>query len=601
MGYANSISAVVLGLGLCTAPALSVQAGIESIGDPAGWTEWRTGPVPFPTSMMPAVPESLAGGPPVAFGRNGEDLAIIAPRVKDKPLEVLAGWLRRKAPRALLATGDAPDAAAGRNWVVLGTLRHNPAAARVLGARASRFFEGAGPGGYHIQAFPRPGAPGKTAILALGPDPQGAWRAALVFYFTMQKAGTGEREGWGRGLPEGPYWARYEAKCCEPNAGPARAVRASRPRVPFGVRTWNSPTPTLDTFERMIRALQPTGINTIVLFPGGWQDLSNAAEVCRRAVDIAYRAGIYTVFYIGNDAGAHRPAPLTSRHQAMALAVKDHPGLLSWQLYNQLTDQLSQAESRMIQEQARWLRAISRAPIGMEVVWGHNTGPAPPNKARLIENLLAWGIDEYHHDYAPIGGWSRDHRMDRWLTRLEWFRKRNIIPWALPQAHVPFRSPTLPKPAELRNQFWWCVAGGARAFLFEAAYVFNRSSARGLLTWGLEPVPDGRLQEIARLAPVARALEDVILNARAVDAQDSAGSMLKTDADPGEIAIRTLRSASARYILLINRKLDAEARVFCTLPQGKIEEVAPGGTMRREGRGAALVLPPGGGVCLEIR
>jgi hypothetical protein len=599
----NEVSTQVIQVALLLASTavLRAQPGIESIRDPAEWTEWRTGPVPFPTSIVPAVPETLAGGPPVEFGRAGEDLAILVPRGKDKALDTLAGWLRRKAPKSLMAgDGTVPPEAAGRNWIVLGTLRDNPTAAAVLGSRASGFLDGAGPGGYRIQAFPRPDASGRTAILVLGADAQGAWRAALVFHFSLQKAGTGERQGWGPRLPDGPYWARYEARCCAASPATAPVVRASRPRVPFGIRTWNSPTQTLETYERMIRALQPTGINTIVLFPGGWQDISNAGEVCRRAVDIAWRAGIYTIFYIGNDAGAHRPAPLTPRHEAMAMAVKDHPGLLSWQLYNQLTDLLSEQENNMIREQTRWLRSISRLPIGMEVVWGHNVGPAPPNKVRLIENLLAWGIDEYHHDYAPIGGWSKGHRMELWEKRLEWFRARDIAPWALPQAHVPFRGPALPKPADLRNQFWWCVAGGARAFLFEAAYIFNRSSTRGLLTWGLEPVPDGRLEGVARLAPAARALEDVILHARPAADSDGDGSTLRIAAGAGDVAMRALRSPRGRYVLVINRKLDAEARVSCTLPQGKVEEIAPGGTMRREGSGVMLVLPPGGGVCLRI-
>ena len=580
------------------------QPDIEAIGDPSAWSEWRTGPIPFPTFIQPAVPETLEGGPAVDFGKSGADLAIILPdpsegSVPRKALEVITGWFARKAPKYIVTTPSQLSVQARqRHWIVFGTVGDNVEARKILGNGASGFMKGIGAGGYHIVVVPQPSAAGKKAILAMGADPQGAWRAAMVAYFSFHQAGS-TQQGWPVPLPARPFWTPYEAKCCENSVPPPQpARRVSRPRIAFGIRTWGSPTPTLATYERMIRALAPSGINTIVLDPGGWQDIPGAGEVCRRALDVAYRAGIYTVLYVGNDEKAHLPAPLTSRHKAMVMTVRDHPGLLSWQLYNQLTDRLSEDQRKMLREQVQWVRSVSDKPVGMEVVWGHNTGPAPIGKANLIRDLKSWGVTEFHHDYAPIGGWSKDHHIGLWEERLRWFDQVNVLPWAVLEGHTPFVGPVQPTRAEVRNQFWWCAAAGAHGFLFEAAYIFNRFSNRGLLTWGLEPVPDGRLDEIGSLAGIAHNLEDMLLTSK--PAADSLGVRIGEGAD--NVALRLRRSGeNVAYAVLINRDLHAPASAECSLPAGwKPVEIAPGHAMRANQGKVTVDLPPGGGACLRL-
>ncbi len=218
------------------------------------------------------------------------------------------------------------------------------------------------PGAYRVKAFPRPGRPKRVAIFALGTDPEGAWRAAIFFYLSLhrQKKRLGALAGWSRDLPAGSYWAPVEARFTGDPAAlpPSRPPRPAppRPRVPYGVRTWNSPTPTLESYDRMVRALAAAGVNCIVVQPGGWQDVADSGAVCRAALDFAWSRGLYTIFYVGNDLVPHRPSPLQLNHKAIVAAIRRHPGLLAWRLYNQLTDKLTAVEQHLVRTQIAWLR-----------------------------------------------------------------------------------------------------------------------------------------------------------------------------------------------------------------------------------------------------
>lgn len=584
---------------------------MAKIDDPSVWTTWRTGPIPFPTQMRPLVPETLEAGPAIELDHK---LTIVLPdrsqdEVHGKALQTVVGWIRHRVRKSQIVTAEKlAEKHQERHLLVLGTLTQNPLAQRILGSSAATFMRDIPPGGYRIQPVAHPWSKERRVVLALGADEEGAWRAAIVFCFGIRPGGIGQMERWPVKLPEATGWVPFEATCSErPSVIPASASKPPAPRIPFGVRTWSSPTPTLATYERMIRALKRYGLNSIVLTPGGWQDVRNPGEVCRRALDIAYDAGLFTILYVGNDAEAHRPAPLTEKHRAIVAAVKNHPGLLRWELYNQLTAELSAAERRMVREQTDWLHSVSDKPVGMEIVWGHDMGQPPAAKVALMRDLLSWGVRDIAHDYAPIGGWSDKHDLSLWERRINALHELNAQPWAVLQAHVPFEGPTLPTRAELRNQFWWCVAAGAQAFHFEVAYSFNYFSNRGLLTWTLDPCPDGRLEEVGELARITRSLEPILLKSRPVTKQEVEflGVKLTKGDDKAVVRIRCL-PGEILCLVFVSRDVNAATRVECSLGRlnaSKAVDVVTGAaiSVRAEEKTFVFELPPGGGACFGLQ
>src|SRR5262249_26625887 len=141
-------------------------------------------------------------------------------------------------------------------------------------------------------------------VLALGSDPVGAWRAAAVMAYSIHpdKARLGPLRRWPVDIPDGTNWIPFEAKTTvDPDAYEVRPLPdppPRKPRVPVSVRIWGSPMPTLGSYQRVIRALAPTGIDTVVVQSGGWVDLPDAAETFVKALDIAWQEGLYTVLYV---------------------------------------------------------------------------------------------------------------------------------------------------------------------------------------------------------------------------------------------------------------------------------------------------------------
>ena len=217
-------------------------------------------------------------------------------------------------------------------------------------------------------------------------------------------------KNWPVKIPAGCYWLPFEAKASPPEqeyeiTGPPNPA-PPKPLVPFAVRVWGSPMPTLASYQRLVRALKATGMNTIVVQSGGWVDLPNAADLFVKALDIAWQEGIYTCLYVGNEEEAHKSAPLTANHKAVIVATKNHPGLLAFHLYNQLGNGDSPEQYRDLEGQVRWIKSITHKPLSVEVVWGHNSVPIPEEKQKLMRDLKSWGVDVIATDYAPIGGWS---------------------------------------------------------------------------------------------------------------------------------------------------------------------------------------------------
>ena len=592
------------------------------IGDAWCWQMMRLGPFPYPDDIHPEVPETLAGGPPLVFDDYFGNLTLVLPDrmneiASDRDAHALEKmvhliWTRARRCRIVHANTFDP-AASDHHLAVLGTMANNSFARRFLQKADPQFMKGLKPGAYRVKAFPRPQTPKRLAIFALGTDMEGAWRAAIFLYFSLhrQKTRLGALAGWSKSLPAGSYWARVEARFTgDPNfvpPTPAPEPAPPRPHVPYGIRTWNSPTPTLESYDRMIRALKPSGINCIVLQPGGWQDVADSGHVCRAALDIAWSHGLYTIFYIGNDWIGHRPSPLKINHKAIAAAIRHHPGLLSWRVYNQLTDALTPVEEFQVRTQIAWVREISDLPVGVEVVWGHASGQPPEGKARLLKKLAQWGCDELETDCSPVGGWSYTKKIDVWEQKIKALSQFSKVPMALLQGHIVFRDPVVVTPAQMRNQYWWALAGGAKGFFWETACLVNHFSNRGFLTWALKPTGDGRLEEVARLAKVTRRLEDVILHTTPTsrDKPPLPGFRIVTGAKNVAVRFRRDEHTQGLYLLLINRDVGKPAPVAWTAGQpGTVAELAQGGQPDQPLAAGAKVtasLPPGGGACYRIR
>jgi hypothetical protein len=413
-------------------------------------------------------------------------------------------------------------------------------------------------------------------------------------------------------MGDGTYWAAFEAENRGEPAGvnPAAAstpLPKPKPRVPFGVRIWGSPMPTLTSYRRLMHSLAELHINTIVVQPGGWPDSAECGPLFREALDSAWNEGLFTIMYAGNEIEAHLPAPLTENHKAIISALTEHPGLLGWHLYNQLAAKLTPAQRDLVREQMRWICNRTDKPVANEIVWGHNLVEPPADKIALIDDLKSWGMTALATDYAPIGGWSQKPEFSRWEGRLRAAQRFDLPLEAVLQAHVPFLEPQVPRDVELRSQFWWAVAGGARALYFECAYSFTHFSNRGLLTWDLREQADGRCAEVRRLAVIVRRLEPMIADGQIDDSAEAAALGVKVDSTHGgPVALRLRRAPDGtRWLLLINPSLDEAATARLTLseksPALTVEELVPGSGSMSFTPGEPLVarIAPGGGACFR--
>jgi hypothetical protein len=287
--------------------------------------------------------------------------------------------------------------------------------------------------------------------------------------------------------------------------------------------------------------------------------------------------------------------------------VKDHPGLLEWHLYNQLAADMPAADYQMVRDQVEWLRSVSGKRVGVEVVWGHGLTEIPESKARLIRDLKSWGVEVVAHDYAPIGGWTKKPILGNWEPRLRALRPFGVTAEAVLQSHVPFLDPTLPTREELRNQFWWCVAAGAEGYFVECAYLFNHFSLRGLLSWTLEPLPDGRCAELPQLAGILRRIEPMLVHSRPSTADEIAQTGIRI-ATPQANAELRMRSAGdgGIYLLLVNKSLDAATTLELILDRNNVsyeaDELVGGNRSQHfsSNQRVRASLPAGGGACYRL-
>jgi len=592
------------------------RAGLRT--DPSSWILWRAAPIPFPDSVDPQVPELMAGPPVIDFGRYGADLTIIMP---DEPGADYDGRALTRAKELIVNKGrNAKTITASQalkkipatQILVLGTLQNNAFAAKLFGKQAPAFMDGINPGGYRIDTGDNPATPGKKIILALGNDPKGAWAAGIVLAhaFHPDKPDLNMLDNWPVKVPTGCYWLPFFARASPPSydfekTGPPNPAPPV-PQVPFGPRIWGSPMPTLASYQRLMRALKPTGINTVVVQSGGWVDLPDAPEIFAKAVEIAWQEGIYTILYAGNEVRAHYPDPLTENHKKVVLATKDHPGLLAFHLYNQLAANLSDAEAADLKEQVKWIKSVTTKPLGMEIVWGHRMVPIPAEKIKLMRDLKAWGVDSIASDYAPIGGWA-DGYLPRWEQKFLELRRLTPKPEAVLQAHVPFKKSAVPTREQLRNQFWWALAGGARAFFIEVAHLHTQFTMRGMLSWDFRPLPDGRYDEMKRLAGFIPRLADLITNSTIATREqvEASGIFLKDSPKTTHLRLRTTKKGDY-YVLIINEDTEKKALVELTTRDynfaWSVTNVLTGTPLKelREGRTMSFEIAPGDAACLLL-
>lgn len=592
---------------------LHVFAGTRA--SPSQWNLWRSGPIAFPDQVYPLVPEYLQGSSPIRFDGGNLTIVVIGPKGKehdDQALDWAVRSIHAKVPEArLLSETDPVTENIDDNLLILGADADSALLRRALGDSAGEFLQGIGPGGYRIATRPSPFNPEKQVIVALGRDVRGAWAAAALLAYSIHpdKPGVNVLRNWPVPMPSGCYWIPFEARASPlPDEYVATRTPPVPPRTPavvFGVRIWGSPMPTLDSYRRVIRALKPTGINTVIVQSGGWVDQPDAPKRFVKALDIAWQEGIHTILYAGNEERAHLPAPLSENHRNVVLATHGHAGLLGYHLYNQLAAKLTAAELAEVKAQCAWMLSVTDKPVGMEVVWGHRIAEIPAEKVALMRNLKEWGVQPIATDYAPIGGWTDRADLSLWERKLLNLRPIEPRADAVLQAHVPFLESTVPSREQLRNQFWWAVAGGARGFMVETAYLFTHFSMRGLLSWDLRPLPDGRFDELTVLTAHAAKCEEMIARSQPVEAGAKYNAMFRLEGDGNvHLRLRTV-DGDVRYALLINADLKSNAT--CALHGTPEANYRVRDVLHEQDLGATsagpihLSIPPGGAACLRLQ
>lgn len=578
--------------------------------DPADWILWRAAPIAFPDSIAPQVPELMQGEPLIDFTLDGSDLTIVIPDGLGDDYDSKAlDWARRfiidKVKNARVTTSSkVSDDDLKHHLLCLGTMQNNAFAAKLAG---NSFLDGITPGGYRIKTTDHPTERSKRVILALGSDMKGAYSAGAVLCHAIHpnKEGVNDLKNWPVKVPPGCYWIPFEAKA----APPAKWERTtapnpppSKPRVPFAVRVWGSPMPDLPSYQRMVRALKPTGMNTIVVQSGGLVDLPDAAERFVSLLDIAWQEGIYTCLYVGNEEEAHKSAPLSASHKAVILATKDHPGLLAFHLYNQLGTKDSPEQYKDLEQQVRWIDSLGK-PTSVEVVIGHNAIDAPPDKVKLMRDLKAWGIDVIGTDYAPIGGWSNKPDLMRWETKMLAWRPYEDKTEVLIQAHVPFVGATVPSKEQVRNQFWWAVAGGVHGYFVEVSYNVTHMSMRGLLGWDFKPLPDGRYEAVTEIAADSAKMAEFITETAIVKPEDVGLSFTEPSK---RLHLRARRKADGTlFALIINEDLTSPAGARLKLQTGtyQVTDLLTGEKRGKmdSARTMAVRAQPGGAVVLKLQ
>ena len=172
---------------------------------------------------------------------------------------------------------------------------------------------------------------------------------------------------------------------------------------------------------------------------------------------------------------------------------------------------------------------------------------------------------------------------------------------------MPFLGATVPSPAQVRNEFWWALAGGVHRYFVEASYIFANFSMRGLLSWDLQPLDDGRFDAVKEIAAASQKMSESSRDARITTPDEAAatGLALATPSERLHLRIRTLPNGDC-FALLINEDLDQPASARLTVKEGLSYRVTD--VLEDKDRGAfdasrkmAVTVPAAGAVCLKLR
>ena len=151
------------------------------------------------------------------------------------------------------------------------------------------------------------------------------------------------------------------------------------------------------------------------------------------------------------------------------------------------------------------------------------------------------------------------------------------------------------------------LAGGTHGFYVEASYNFTHLSMRGLLTWDLQPQPDGRFEAVREIAAQSQKLAEFIRDAKIATPEETAaaGVSFTQPSKRLHLRIRTLPAGDC-FALLINEDLDKPAAARLTVNEGlayQVTDVLAGTDCGRldASHKMSVTAPAGGAVCLKLK
>lgn len=254
---------------------------------------------------------------------------------------------------------------------------------------------------------------------------------------------------------------------------------------------------------------------------------------------------IKVIYPINKEYAGWRSAPREIRTEAdeipflnrMLAPVKDHPALLAWYVY----DELSVAYAPRLRARRDWLEAFDpNHPV-------YGVMNAPLQMGEYVGTADAYGTDPYPVPSHPLRKVYDDTRVVR--KALGPRRPLWQVPQAFSWAGCGRKNGRFPTATELRSMVWQAVAGGADGLI---GYAFHNIVDRQTG----EPLGDGTNWRI-----VCEAFAEV---RRFVPVLLSDGVPPEVQGIPDSLGVRTFRNGSDVWVLVCNlepRATKAELRI----------------------------------------